>query len=83
MGILYFLQDIFSQPAVLLALITFIGLVLQKRAATDVIKGSLKSFLGFVIIGAGAGVIVGSLAPMGVMFELAFNVSGVVPNNEA
>ena len=83
MGVLYFFQDILSQPAVLIALIACIGLLLQKRKASDVIKGSLKSFLGFVIIGAGAGVIVGALEPMGAMFEAAFNVTGVIPNNEA
>ena len=83
MGVLYFFQDILSQPAILIALIALIGLLMQKRAATDVIKGSLKSLLGFLIIGAGAGVIVGALEPMGAMFEKAFNVSGVVPNNEA
>jgi len=78
-----FMQDVLSEPAVLIALIACIGLVLQKKPAPDVIKGSLKSFLGFVIIGAGAGVIVGSLDPLAGMFEHAFNTTGVVPNNEA
>ena len=83
MYVLHFIQDILSQPAVLLGLIALIGLTIQRKPVTEIIKGSLKSFLGFVIIGAGAGVIVGALSPMGAMFEAAFNVTGVVPNNEA
>ena len=83
MYILHFIQDILSQPAVLLGLIALVGLTIQRKPVTEIIKGSLKSFLGFVIIGAGAGVIVGALSPMGAMFEAAFNVTGVVPNNEA
>jgi PTS system ascorbate-specific IIC component len=83
MYVLHFIQDILSQPAVLLGLIALTGLAIQRKPATEIIRGSLKSFLGFIIIGAGAGVIVGALSPMGAMFEAAFNVTGVVPNNEA
>lgn len=76
-------MDILSQPAVLVALISLIGLMIQKKPASEVIKGTTKSFLGFIVISAGAGILVGSLEPFGKMFEEAFNVNGVVPNNEA
>lgn len=76
-------MDVLSQPAVLIALISFIGLVIQKKSASDIIKGTTKSFLGFIVIAAGAGILVGSLEPFGQMFQHAFNVKGVVPNNEA
>ena len=39
--------------------------------------------MGFVIIGAGATVLIGSLDIFGDMFDHAFNVQGVIPNNEA
>ncbi|NDL67843.1 PTS ascorbate transporter subunit IIC [Clostridiales bacterium F-3ap] len=39
--------------------------------------------LGFLILGAGAGVIVSAIEPFGAMFGEAFNMQGVVPNNEA
>ncbi|MCP3740126.1 PTS ascorbate transporter subunit IIC [Rossellomorea sp. BNER] len=77
------MMDILSQPAVLIALISFVGLMIQKKPASDVIKGTTKSFLGFIVIAAGAGILVSSLEPFGLMFQEAFNVNGVVPNNEA
>lgn len=83
MALLYFFQDLLSTPAVLIALMTMFGLILQKSGFADVVRGSLKSFLGFIIIGAGAGVIVGSLEPLAIMFSQAFDTQGVVPNNEA
>ena len=49
----------------------------------DVIKGTFKSFLGFVLIGAGGGVIVGTLESLTAMFSRAFGIAGVLPNNEA
>jgi PTS system ascorbate-specific IIC component len=39
--------------------------------------------MGFVILGAGAGVIVGSLGIFGEMFGHAFGIKGVIPNNES
>ena len=83
MAIFYFFQDLLSTPAVLIALMTMVGLILLKSDFADIVRGSLKSFLGFVIIGAGAGVIVGSLEPFAAMFAHAFDTHGVVPNNEA
>ncbi|KGM44565.1 PTS ascorbate transporter subunit IIC [Neobacillus niacini] len=81
--ILKLLMDILSTPAVLVALISLVGLIILKKPASDIVKGTTKTFLGFLVISAGAGIIVGSLEPFGKMFEEAFNVNGVVPNNEA
>lgn len=82
-ALLKFIMDVLSQPAVLISLISFIGLVVQKKSASDIIKGTTKSFLGFIVIAAGAGILVGALEPFGLMFQHAFHVNGVVPNNEA
>jgi ascorbate PTS system EIIC component len=81
--ILKLLMDILSTPAVLVALISLVGLIILKKPASDIVKGTTKTFLGFLVISAGAGIIVGSLEPFGKMFEEAFDVNGVVPNNEA
>ncbi|WP_440895124.1 PTS ascorbate transporter subunit IIC [Amphibacillus sp. Q70] len=77
------LIDILSEPAILVALIALIGLIAQKKSAADTVKGTTKTFVGFLVIAAGADILSGSLTPFGAMFEEAFNVSGVVPNNEA
>lgn len=81
--LLKLIMDILSQPAVLISIIALIGLLIQKKSASDIIKGTTKTFLGFIVIAAGANVIVGSLDPFGKMFQEAFHVTGVVPNNEA
>lgn len=80
---LSFLIDIAKTPAILVALIAVLGLALQKKSASDLIKGGLKTFVGFIVVGGGANILVGALEPFGTMFEQAFNLTGVVPNNEA
>lgn len=78
-----FLVDIASTPAILVALIAIIGLLLQKKALPEIVKGGIKIFVGFLVVSGGAGIIQSSLNPFGTMFEHAFHLSGVVPNNEA
>lgn len=80
---LNFVVDILKVPSVLVGLIALIGLVAQKKAFSDVVKGTIKTILGFIVLGGGATVLVGSLNPLGSMFEHAFNIQGIIPNNEA
>lgn len=82
-GFLKVLVDIASTPAILVALIAILGLVLQRKHVSDVLKGGIKTFVGFLVLTSGAGVVTGSLTPFGKMFQQAFHVTGVVPNNEA
>ncbi|EIK0303654.1 PTS ascorbate transporter subunit IIC [Staphylococcus pseudintermedius] len=81
--ILDLIVDVLSQPALLVALIAFIGLVVQKKPVSVVTSGTIKTILGFLVLSAGAGVVVQSLEPFGKIFQHAFGVQGVVPNNEA
>ncbi|MCS4485788.1 PTS ascorbate transporter subunit IIC [Staphylococcus americanisciuri] len=82
-AVLEFFVDVFSQPAILVALIALIGLVVQKKSVADITSGTIKTILGFLVLSAGAGVVTSSLEPFGQMFQEAFGVQGVVPNNEA
>jgi PTS system ascorbate-specific IIC component len=82
-GVLSVLLDVFRQPAIIVALISLVGLLLQRKAFSDVLKGTVRTLVGFLVLAAGAGVVVGALDPFGAMFQQAFDVQGVVPNNEA
>ena len=82
-GFLSVLLDIFRQPSIIVALISLIGLSVQRKSFSDVLKGTVRTLVGFLVLAAGAGVVVGALNPFGDMFEHAFHVQGVVPNNEA
>ena len=76
-GILSILIDIASTPALLVALIAILGNILQKKDTASIVKGGIKTFVGFLVVTAGAGVIEGSLAPFGEMFQAAFNMQAL------
>ncbi|MGL4677194.1 MAG: PTS ascorbate transporter subunit IIC [Brevinema sp.] len=81
--ILKFFVDLLSQASILVALFTMLGLIFQKKSLSEVISGSMKSLIGFILLGAGAGVIVNAITPFGQIIEHVFQVQGVIPNNEA
>ncbi|HHC6441629.1 TPA: PTS ascorbate transporter subunit IIC [Vibrio parahaemolyticus] len=79
----FLMNDVLSEPAVLVGLIALIGLIAQKKPVTECIKGTVKTILGFIVLGAGAGLVVNSLGDFATIFQHAFGITGVVPNNEA
>lgn len=83
MVILDFLQDILTEPAFLIGLMAFVGLVALRSKPHKILTGTLGPILGYLMLDAGAGVIVANLDPLAEMIEAGFNITGVVPNNEA
>lgn len=75
-------QQILNVPAYLIGIITAIGLIALKRSSGQVIGGGLKAALGFLILGAGAGVVVASLGPLGEIILDVTGAQGVIPTNE-
>jgi PTS system ascorbate-specific IIC component len=76
-------KDILGVPAYLVGLMTLVALVASRKGLGDIIGGTLKATLGFIILGIGAGAVIGALNPLGVLITGAFGVEGVVPTNEA
>lgn len=79
----FLVNEILSVPAFLIGIITAIGLTALRRTAGQVIGGAIKATLGFLLIDAGAGLVVASLEPLGSMIQGATGAQGVVPTNEA
>lgn len=82
-ALLSFFRDILKEPAFLMGLIACAGLVALKTPWHKVLTGTLGPILGYLMLAAGAGVIVSNLDPLSKLIEHGFNITGVVPNNEA
>ena len=79
----FIVNEVLSVPAFLIGIITAVGLIALRRSTGQVIGGALKATLGFLLIGAGATLVVASLAPLGTMIQGATGAQGVIPTNEA
>ncbi|MGW8376600.1 PTS ascorbate transporter subunit IIC [Streptomyces sp. ODS28] len=79
----FLVNEILSQPAYLIGLITAAGLIALKKSAGQVVGGAIKACLGLLLVTAGAGLVVSALAPLGEMIQGATGAHGVLPTNEA
>ena len=84
MAVLDFFVNILSTPAILVGLLALVGLALQEKPIEEIVMGTIKTIVGFLVLSAGAAYLQsGSLLAFGELFNYAFNMQGVVPNNEA
>jgi len=83
MAILDFLQTFLSNASILVGLMALIGLLALKKPFEEVVTGTLKSILGFLILGAGADVVVASITPLGNLFTTVLKIpNSALPVNE-
>ena len=78
-----FLVNFLSEPTIVMGLVAMIGLIAMRNSASNVIQGTMKTILGFLILSAGSSLICTALVPFSTMFNAAFGISGVVPEDNA
>lgn len=78
-----FMISFLSTPAVMLGLVALIGLVAQKKSGTEVLTGTFKTIIGFLVFSAGGSIMTGALQNFNQLFQTGFHIQGVVASPEA
>lgn len=55
----FIINEIFGQGAIFLALIAMVGLILQKKSFSEIVRGTLMTAIGFFVLTQGTGIITG------------------------
>lgn len=83
-GIIQFLvNQVLSVPAFLVGLMTAVGLIALGKSTGEIVGGTLKATMGFLILVVGAVTVINALDPLGKLILGATGAQGVVPTNEA
>lgn len=78
-----FFVSILSTPAIIIGLIAAVGLIALRKSTSEIIKGTMKTLFGFLILQQGANIIVASLEPFSTMFTEAFGLTGIIAEDNA
>lgn len=76
MQIVEYMISFFRQPPLFLGLIALIGLLFQRKSASDTIRGTLKTVIGMLILLAGVNIIIESISPLASAFNRLFSIEG-------
>ena len=75
--------DLLGSAPILVGVMSLIGLILQKKPATKVITGTVKTIVGFLIFAGGGSLAVKALDSFQTLFSDGFGLKGVLPLAEA
>lgn len=72
----FIVNDIFRQPPLFLGLIALAGLLLQRASFSDIMKGTVKTILGVIVLMKAVDIISASMAPLAAAFTKMFAIQG-------
>ncbi len=72
------INPIFSQPSLILGAVTLIGLIALKRSFPDVVKGTIRTIMGVLLLQQGSGLMVSMFRPIIFAFTERFQIEGVI-----
>ena len=70
---------IFNQPFILLSLVAMLGLIVQKKSIEEVITGSLKTGIGYLILSVGTSLLAGIVLPIATILNKVIGVEATTP----
>jgi len=76
------LIDLLRNPSTVIAIVAFIGLVLQRKTINEIISGTLRAFLSVIILIIGATAVVNALAGLDTIFGYAYGFRGIYEYEE-
>lgn len=72
----FLVSDIFKKPPLFLGIVALIGLLIQKKPVGEVIKGTIKTIIGVIILTEGVNIVIKSVDPLSRAFNSIFSIEG-------
>lgn len=71
--------QILGSPVIVLGIVALMGLIILRKSKAEILLGTTKAMMGYVILMGGANLIVAALDPLTKMIKAGLGVEGVVP----
>lgn len=79
----FIIFQVLDKAPLFLGLIALLGLMLQRKKASEVVDGTVKTIIGLLVLTIGSGTLLTSLAPVMGKLNTTLGIQGVLPANEA